>query len=321
MKRASLTFVLLLGCSSDPVTVGLTEPLRVRDGQFQEGSLPGLPPQTLEQILAEEPAIPPTFTSLDARPGPIEIGEDRSLSGRTTSDAVAVAIGFPDFGSGYWVAPTQAADPTNNGELTWGLSFNLNPSLPPGRHDLLLAAVDAEGRSGNRRAVELCVEREIPDNGNICDPTVPPPALVVSLDWDSDADLDLRVVTPGGKVVDGKSPSTAVKDADGNLDPNAPGIGQLDLDSNSNCLIDHRRRENLVFQQKPAPGTYLIYANLFDSCGHESVRFHVSLTSAVEAQDGTFSVVESYSIAGGLIAPQANAGRKLGSFVTEFTVQ
>jgi hypothetical protein len=321
VKRTSLTFLLLLGCSSDPVTVGLTEPLRVRDGQFQEGSLPGLPPQTLEQILAEEPPIPPTFTSLDARPGPIEVGEERSLSGRTTSDAVAVAIGFPDLGSGYWVAPTQAADPTNNGELTWGLSFNINPSLSPGLHELLLAAVDAQGRSGNRRAVELCVEREVPDNGNVCDPTTPPPALVVSLSWDSDADLDLRVVTPGGKVVDGKAPSTAVRDADGNIDPTAPGIGQLDLDSNSNCVIDHRRRENLIFQQKPAPGTYLVYANLFDSCGHESVRFQASLHSAVDAEDGTFSVTESYSVAGGLIAAQANAGRKLGSFVTEFKVQ
>jgi uncharacterized protein YfaP (DUF2135 family) len=143
----------------------------------------------------------------------------------------------------------------------------------------------------------------------------------VSLSWDSDVDLDLRVVTPGGKIVDGKAPSTAVKDADGNLDPNAPGIGQLDVDSNANCVIDHRGRENLIFQQKPVPGTYLIYANLFDSCGHGSVRFQVSLHSAVDSGDGTFSVVESYSVAGGLIAPQANAGRKLGSFVTEFTVQ
>lgn len=323
MKRAaSLSAALLLGCSSEPVTIGLTEPVRVNDGQFQEGELPGLPPQTLEEILAEVPPVPPAFTSFMVNTAPIEVGEQRPATGLTTTDAVAVGVRFKSLGTGYWVTPVRAADPTNNYELTWGFPFIVNESAPPGIHELVFAAIDSRGRAGTQRSANLCVRRPVPDNGNVCDPKIRPPALVVSLEWDNDADLDLRVVTPTGKEVDSKKPTTAVRGEDGKLDTTAPGIGVLDRDSNARCAPDSRRRENLVFQDDPAPGTYLIYVNLFDACGESSVRFRASLHSAVEGEEpGTYTVVESFATAGGVVAEQANAGKQRGLFVTEFNVQ
>ena len=323
MKRAAtLSAALLLGCASEPVTLGLTEPVRVIDGQFQEGELPGLPPQTLDEILAEVPPVPPAFTSFALNSAPIEVGEERTASGLTTTDAVAVGVRFQSLGGGSWVSPVRAADPTNDHELTWGFPIIVNPSAPPGIHDLLFAAIDARGRAGTQRSARLCVRRPVPDNGNVCDPKISPPALVVSLEWDNDADLDLRVVTPSGKEVDGKKPTTAVRGEDGKLDTSAPGTGLLDRDSNARCARDSRRRENLVFQEKPEPGTYLIYVNLFDSCGEPSVRFRASLHGAAEGEEpGTYTVVESFATAGGLTAEQANAGKQRGLFVTEFNVQ
>lgn len=323
MKRvAFVSAVLLLACSSEPVTLGLTEPVRVSDAQFQEGKLPGLPPQPLEDILANVPAEPPTFTSFHVNPSPIQFGEERLATGLTTTDAVAVGVRFKSLGDGYWVVPVGAADPINNYELTWGFHFLVNDTTPPGVHELLFAAIDAKGRAGTQRAVSLCVQRKVPDNGNLCDPTIRPPSLVVSLEWDNNADLDLRVITPDGKEVDYKKPSTGARGDNGKVDINEPGVGVLDRDANARCAADAPRRENLVFQDDPPPGTYLVYVNLYDACGERSVPFRLSLHTAAEGDEpDTYTVVESFARSGGLLAEHANAGKQRGLFVTEFTVQ
>jgi nitrogen fixation protein FixH len=103
------------------------------------------------------------------------------------------------------------------------------------------------------------------------------------------------------------------------LDPNAPGTGLIQNDSFANCAAEGRRRENLVFETTPQSGTYLVYANLFDACGQDSVHFEVTLHVAVPGkQAGTFAVEETYRQAGELQAVHANGGAKLGMFVTSF---
>jgi hypothetical protein len=324
MKRLALVplFALSLACSSEVVTTGLTEPLSVRGGQFQEGTLPGERPLTAQELVDGVEARRPAFTTLTSNLFPVFWGESgRSVSGRASPGSVAVAARFPDAGSGYWVLPTSGADPTNNNELTFTLPVTINSALEPGRHRLHLAAVDGDGNSGTQSLVDVCVSRPVPDNGNACDPAIPPPALVVSLAWDNAADLDLRVRTPSGKIVDGKAPSTGQKE-NGSVDNSAPGTGVLDFDSNARCIDEGCGRENLVFQDKPEVGTYLVYVNLFEPCGEQAANFSVSLTSSAPGDEAdTYRVVESYRKAGGLVAAQANAGKKLGLFVTEFKIQ
>jgi hypothetical protein len=310
----------LAACSSEPLTLALNEPFQVREGQFRSGKLPGLPPLTTEEVNAGIAPKSPTVTSITLANALIPLGEpDRDLSGRTSVDAAAVGVRFAGFGSGYWLVPTRDADILNNGELEWRLEAAFGRDIPPGLHRLRFAAMDAEGRSGNQAELNVCIAPELPDNGNSCDPTTSPPALVVSLSWDAPVDLDLRVITPSGSVVDAKRPSTAPEDDNGDVDPDAPGTGVIDRDSYAHCITEGSRRENLVFQTPPSPGTYLIYANLYDACGEQGVVFDVSLHAAEPgAEPESFAVKQTFHQSGQLLAVHANGGSKLGTYVTNF---
>lgn len=315
--------MLIGGCSGEPLTAGFGEPLRITGAQFREGDLPGLKPLTADELNAGVKPESPTVTSLmlsNAVIPPREPG--RAFSGLASPDASAVGVRFAELGSGYWLLPTLNADPVSDGALEWRFRAAFGEDLPPGRQDLLLAAIDKNGKAGNQVSLTLCLLPEIPDNGNACNPSLAPPALVVSMGWDAAVDLDLRIVTPSGKLVDPKHPSTADQDSDGDVDPNADGVGILDHDSFANCTPDGRQRENLVFQTEPAAGTYLIYAGLYDACGERGVTLDVSIQSASFTGEGDeLEQVETYRRSAQLSAAQADGGAKLGTFITSFTVE
>jgi hypothetical protein len=321
--------LLSASCGGEPIQSQFDEPLRAGSAQFREGELPGLPPLTVQEIIDEVEPTQPNPTSITFA-GALKVGGyrlqpgevDKSVSGRTSTDGVAVGLRLADAGSGYWVVPVTSVDIVNNNELTWATSVDFSPLLNPGKHTLLVTAFDKHGKSGTQLSQELCTLPLVPDNGNICDPKQPPPALVASLEWDTEADLDLKVIAPNGKLVDRNHPSTELPDDEGNVDVEKPGAGLLDVDSTQDCVSDGRRRENLVFQQKPSPGTYYVYANLYDACGEDAVHFQFSLHSvAAGSKPDTYAVAETFRQAGELLAVHANGDKKLGTFVTEFTVQ
>lgn len=325
MCRTGALFASALAwaCSGEPITRALEEPIRAADGQFREGELPGLPALTTDEVNAGVSAQKPTVTSVSIANALVAMGEpSRTISGRASLDSAAVGVRFAYFGSGYWLLPTGSADVLNGGELEWTFDVAFSRNVPPGLHRLLFAAFDRDGKSGTQAELNLCVAPEVPDNGNSCDPKSSPPALVVSLSWDAAVDLDLRVKTPGGKVVDAKHPSTALENEDGDIDASADGVGLFTHDSYAHCLSEGRRRENLVFQTTPPSGTYLIYANLCDACGQPSVHFDVSLHTAVAGSEpDTFSVRQTFHQSGQLLAVHANGGAKLGMFITSFNAR
>lgn len=319
-----LSCVALLACGEQEITAGFEEPLRVESGQFIEGTLPGKP-----AVSGEQPATPsagaPSGVSL------IRPGQRVRASGTATGDAASVGIRFADLGSGYWVRPLSVPDlESSEGGFSWDLNIDFATDLEPGLHSLLLAAIGENGRAGTQRAVEICVQPVIPDRlsttsvllrGNRCDPKQQPPALVVSLGWDTPVDLDLQVVTPSGQRLDAKKPTNAVLDREGEIDPSVTGTGRIEADSNAGCLLDGLNRENLVFDQKPPPGRYAIYVDLYDACGERAVHFDVSIHQSVGgAEPDTFAQQKTYSQAGQLQALAASGG-KTGLFVTEFIVK
>jgi hypothetical protein len=312
----------LSACAGEPLTLGLTEPIAVESAQFVEGALPGSSPLSDEELVEGVSPVSPNITSYDLSNQLILPGEPaKSLRGRASSDALAVGVRIEGEGSGYWLIPTRLADPMNQNELGWDLRAAFNPGLTPGRRRLLLSAVGDGERSGTQTAIQLCIANPIPDNNNVCDPRRIPPELVVSLAWDVAADLDLRVVTPEGKVVDAKHPSTALPDEDGNIDASSVGVGRIDRDSNAGCRIDGLQRENLVFPSLPAPGNYLVYANLYDDCGQESVSFDVTYhVSTLGTEPDTFAVKRTFRQAGALQAVHANGGSALGMYVSNFVI-
>jgi len=315
LAGAALLSASSLACSSETGTAGITEPLRVFDGQFIEGELPGRPPLTEEELANDVKPVSPNVTSVDGASGVLLRGDPlRVMRGRASTDAVAVGVRFAGRGSGYWVRPVGAPDAANEGQYTFTLDTELSRALPPGLHELVFAAIDREGSAGTQLGVGLCVASPIPDNLNACAPKQRPPSTVVSLSWDTNADLDLQVFTPDGVLVEPKHPTTAAPGDE--EDPR----GALDRDSNHGCSDDGVRRENLVFEDAPAAGAYFVYANLFDACGEPSVRFDLTLHGVVEGDEpDTFRQIETYRTSGVLLAAQANGGSKVGLLITKFT--
>lgn len=302
-----------LACSSASSSKGYEEPVRVIGGQFVFGPMPGLPP-----VLSGEPEVSPRVTAAQNASGKVEFGEPkRDISGRVTDDARSIAFGFEGLGTGYWLVPVRGRDTANPGEFTFAFSAEYSRSIPAGIQRVLFAGINSEKAAGTQNAIAFCMSSEVPDNGNACDPFRPPPSLVVSLDWDRDVDLDLQVFTPGGVLVDTKHRSTAATEDE----VDEPGVGTLGIDSNAGCVIDGHRRENLVFDEPPPSGTYYVYANLFEACGEDSVRFNLTLNSPVEdAETGEFDQKQTFKKSGVLSAAQANGGSNVGLYVTKFVV-
>jgi hypothetical protein len=280
-------------CGGESPTLGVDQPFRayacdakaqVTGPQFRDGPIPG-------------GAGAPSVIGVDIADRYLVQGQrGKKLSGSVDPSASAIALRLADAGTGYWVVPTQLIDPST-GNMTWEACVDFAREVTPGAHKLQLAAVDADGTFGKTfEEIELVVQ-----------PLLPKGHVVLALRWDSDADLDLEVTSPAGKLVDAKHASSAPL-LDGGVDPSAPGTGTLDRDSNAACALDAYREEDLVFQDAPASGTWQVRVNMFAACGAPAASFTVALYV-----DGVQRLVQP----GRLVENDANGGDGPGLFVTE----
>jgi hypothetical protein len=295
-------------CSGEPDPIGLGEPIRVHDATL-----------ALDDFPDDEGG--PAITAVEATGGVWSRGQlERSLSGRASDDAVSVALALADLGEGYWTAPVGARDPAFEGERAWFVEFDVGGGVPPGVHRLRTAAIDEAGRAGAPTAIDVCVvDPRIPGDLSPCDPSIPPPDTVFVLEWDADADVDLVVVTPEGKTVDARHPTTALEPPEmvRALDPS---VGRMDGDSLAGCAPDGRNSESLFWPEAPGvAGLYLIYANLYDSCGHSSVRFALTIYGRRE-EEGRYSLVRRVERTGVLLARSANGGAGTPLYVTSIVL-
>ncbi|HEU4536478.1 MAG TPA: hypothetical protein VFS00_20275, partial [Polyangiaceae bacterium] len=178
--------------SGVPASSGVEGPLRVAGGQHLPGALPGSPPVEA----GAEGAAPagPGVTLVEATSRLIAPGEGgKGFSGRTTPDARALALAFADLDAGHWLVPVGGPDPAAGGELTWQVNCDFGQDIPPGPHTLRFVAVDERGVAGAARDLSVCVSAGTPGDLSACDPAAEPPAAVLSLEWDRNADLDLEV--------------------------------------------------------------------------------------------------------------------------------
>jgi hypothetical protein len=305
---------LAIGCSGRQFPQGPTEGFRVRDAQFMAGALPGSAPSAGGASAGAGGGLRIT-SALNMTTRVVYQDEAGfSLNSTVSTDTFAIGLAVPDLGSGYWVLPPGPPDPAT-GDLTWTATCDFGPAIPTGLHDLEAVAIGENGQAGTQVGTSLCVDGRVPDNLRACDPTKKPPQAVISLNWDTNVDLDLEVLTPAGNVVDPKHPTT-VPPSDAGIVP--VDAGQFDRDSNAGCQIDGIRYENLVWNASRPSGRYGIYVNLFDSCKQPSVRFEVSVYTAVADGDGGSRLERNYHRTGELLDFQANGGTGLGLFVTEF---
>jgi hypothetical protein len=119
-------------------------------------------------------------------------------------------------------------------------------------------AIDDQGHFGPPHMLMLAVKDAQPQG-----------LLVVSLSWDTEADLDLHVVQPDGIEIWAKNINAFVPP--GPMDPPADpdtisAGGILDFDSNSSCQIDGRRLENVVWKKTVPSGHYLVRVDTYSLC-------------------------------------------------------
>jgi hypothetical protein len=304
----ALFALTLASCSSQPSLTGAGEPLFVYGATFIAGPLPGSPPPDGGAPIA------PDVTSIDSPNNVFLAGQGGwSFTGDVTDDATAVAVRFPDAGTGYWVFVPGSPDTSAPGMLGWSMTFDIGITAPLGLGALRFAALDATGAAGSQNDLPVCVATPYPDNLNVCQISIPPPAAVLSLAWDTPVDLDLELQTPSGVVVGPKHPSTSASGAVG------PNDGVLDRDSDANCVPDQVNREDIVWKNTPEAGQYLVYADLFSACGQPAVQFTLTLYVA-EPADGGSSLVQKLQIPGELLAIDANGGASMGLYLGAFTL-
>jgi hypothetical protein len=188
--------------------------------------------------------------------------QDKTFKGTLGAGAMAVAIRLnPENavgGSGHWLLSANAPFVENPEFPSFSTSLSFANSVLPGTYLLSLSAINANGLAGPTRDVQFLVRDRQEVTGR----------LVFALDWSTNADLDVHVVTPDGNEIY----MNDVTDAAGT---DATG-GALDFDSNGDCRIDGRRNENVVWSAKPAAGRYTVRVDAFSLCDQIQTYWRVT---------------------------------------------
>jgi hypothetical protein len=304
---ASLLFApwLVLGCggaSSDP---GYDALMRATGAQYASGEL------AIDMTTTSGPTVDLISTnSTVVSPGL----PSRSFTGSASKTATAVLVGLAG-DDAHWIVPTGTLDTDTPGNHTFQTSLSFSATLAVGPHQLNFRAVDATGDVGVSRVLTLKAQSQIPMG-----------SLVVTLTWDTEADLDLHVTVPNASdptmpvVVWAKAP-LALPPV-GSSDPaytaaQVAAAGSLDIDSNAQCVIDGRRQEDLIFPVAPAPpppaGSYEVRVDAMSMCGQGVAHWHAI---AVVDDDVDHPVGEAF---GQLTDLDASRAHVAGSGILAFT--
>lgn len=301
-----------------PIATG--EPLVVHDAQFRQGPLPGTAPDLdAGPPVADGDAgiTDPQILTIESQNNIIYPGlVGKKLAGLASGVTLSVGVKFDQLGTGYWTFPVGVEDPQNPGSQTWEMTADYAADLAPGIQHLRFVGFDGNGTPGQQRDLKVCVPDYL-EGLHVCKDTIEVPGAVVTLSWDRDVDLDLHVITPEGKDVSPKHPSTAIAATDGGITPDPKVDGTIDRDSNAGCAIDSARREKLSWPAYPPAGRYTFRANLFDSCSQPGVTF--TLAVWVATGEGTTRHLEKRFEQNGFLLPiDENASSETGIFITQF---
>ena len=248
---------IVLSCDSVQGDAGADAEMQVLGAQFFRGGIPAANGG-------------PSVALVSLQNTTIRIGTtEKPLGGALGSTAKSAAIGLAG-DTGYWVVPAGAADVETPGLPTFNAVLDFSRTLGVGAHSLLIEAVDANGRFGPPNATAV----------NAIDPSEPTGNLIVSLTWDTESDLDLHVVDPNGIEIYKGNINSYVLPPPGS-EPDATAYlsgGILDQDSNANCVIDGRRRENVTWAQAPPAGHYLVRVDTFSLCSAAYANWKVTAT-------------------------------------------
>ncbi len=252
------TVVLSCGpsVSDDP---GATAYLRVPGAAFVRGPLPA--------GAAGSPGVA-AIDLVNAIIHPDMIGYP--IAGALEPGATAAAMGLQgDFG--YWMVPAGLPNVAAPADPSFAATATFAAGIVPGSYTLVVQAVDGQGHFGAPRTQDLTAQVA---------PSAPTGDLVITLSWDTESDVDLHVVDASGvEIFHG-----AMSDQPPPFAPQPDGgsYGQLDWDSNANCVIDGRRQESVVWPNAPPSGTYVVRVDAASLCGQPIA--HWTVEAALDGQ-------------------------------------
>jgi hypothetical protein len=248
--------VLLVGCgpsvAADP---GVDAYLRVPGAAFVRGPMPAASPIA--------PAVA-SIVVVNSFIRPNSVGYP--IAGALGPGATAAAIGLQG-DVGYWVVPAGLPDVATPDDPSYAASATFSAGLVPGGYALVVRAVDGGGRFGAPGTQLLTVPSGAAGGAN------PSGALVFTLTWDTESDLDLHVIDPSGVEIDHDTMSDAPPPFA--AQPDGGSYGVLDWDSNANCAIDGRREEDVVWAAAPPSGTYVVRVDAASLCGQPIAHYTV----------------------------------------------
>jgi hypothetical protein len=248
LSAAGLAWLAALGaCSSGSATndPALDARMRIAGAQFVRGPMPAGSPggPHVASITVPNDNVRPSFSN-------------DPISGALDPSATAAAIGI-DGDVGYWLVLAGAPSVATPGDPTYAVLASFAADLAPGPYTLVVRAVDASGAFGPP-STETLTSTATP---------LPTGALVVTLAWDTEADLDLHVIDPSGDDVFHGNPSSAPPITFGQGDADAGvSYGYLDFDSNAECRIDGLRREDVIWSAPPPSGHYVVRVDTASLC-------------------------------------------------------
>lgn len=240
-------------CGGTWADAGRDAELAVKGGTFFRGDEP-------------DDASGPKVAAVDLSLTTLRAGVvDSPLKGSLAPGSTAAAISI-EGDSGYWIVPAGIPAVDAPDYPTFTAPVSIATTVAPGPYRLLVRAVDADGHFGPLSDTPFQVVR-VDVTGT----------LVVTLSWDTEADVDLHVVDPHGSEIWSRAPSSWMAPP-----PGAPvpadawkDGGYLDFDSNAACAIDGRRQEDVVWERTPPSGRYVVRVDTPSLCGQAAARWNL----------------------------------------------
>lgn len=292
--RPWMLCLLVAGCAGADPSKGAEQLLRVPSGQLTRQRLP-----------ADQGG--PRVTFVDQRAPTVIVGmAEHRLAGRAAQGAFAVNLALassPDF---YWTLPVGSPDPNVPGELAWDASLDFARSNSPGPATILVQAVDGAQRAGATTEVPLILVTEQTAG-----------ELVVSLRWDTQADVDLHVRDPSGIDIGPENINSYRAPLPGDP-PDPPDAwktgGIYAFDSNAMCVLDGLRQETVSWQQAPPTGDYTVLVDLAYSCGQPAASYEVVVTLYGVEQQRAVGVLYAVDGRASPTSPKSSTGLMAVSF-------
>jgi hypothetical protein len=270
-------------CGGASPESGVTAYLQLANAQFVPGAL-GADGGTLG---ADGGALGPPIRGVNLSVTNVYPGiQNIPLSG-DVQEGTSVLVGLAD-DAGYWIVPAPLLDVQTPNNFLFQTKMSLSPTTPMGTQTLIIRGVDASGQIGPAQQFVLTVATPVPAG-----------ALVISLAWDTESDMDLHALVPN--TTDPTMPIEIYYRNRVGLPPPVPGTpaltgaylaaavaaaGSLDFDSNGGCLIDGRRQENIIFTQQPPSGLYTVRVDAASLCGQVDAQWQVTATTGDGALQG-----------------------------------